>query len=209
MTGGKIGMGAHTVNEGEEAAAQRRQDGNRLDAGYAALRIGLGCYAKSWGMGLGQSWLELACCLWKLTIMRAYSWVSQRSSLLSAKPLNTHRLGRLLPRGKNMKKAVTALSLALLAAGTISATALDRRVVINNTSSYTIMEFYASNTGSESWEEDILGSDILPAGDSVTINIDDGSGYCKYDFLAVFEDGDEVISADNNVCELSEFNFTN
>ncbi|WIY54140.1 hypothetical protein O9Z70_06360 [Devosia sp. YIM 151766] len=108
-----------------------------------------------------------------------------------------------------MKKAVAALSLALLAAGTISASALDRRVVINNTSSYTIMEFYASNTGSESWEEDILDSDILPAGGSVTINIDDGSGYCKYDFLAVFEDGDEVISADNNVCELSEFNFTN
>lgn len=41
------------------------------------------------------------------------------------------------------------------------------------------------------------------------INIDDGSGYCKYDFLAVFDDGDEVVSADNNVCELTEFNFTN
>ena len=71
-----------------------------------------------------------------------------------------------------------------------------------------IIEFYASNTGSRSWEEDILGRDILPSGTSVVINIDDGSGYCKYDFLAVFEDGDEVVSADNNVCELSDFNFT-
>ncbi|MBE0579456.1 hypothetical protein [Devosia sp.] len=67
---------------------------------------------------------------------------------------------------------------------------------------------YASNTGSRSWEEDILGRDILPSGSSVVINIDDGSGYCKYDFLAVFEDGDEVVSNDNNVCELSDFNFT-
>lgn len=108
-----------------------------------------------------------------------------------------------------MKKSVAALTVAVLTAGTISSAALDRRVQINNTSSYDIIEFYASSTGSDSWEEDILGSDILPVGGTVTINIDDGSGYCKYDFLAVFEDGDEVISADNNVCELSEFNFTN
>lgn len=108
-----------------------------------------------------------------------------------------------------MKAISAALAVAILAMGVVQATALDRRVRINNVSSYDIVEFYASNTGSRSWEEDILGRNILPAGSSVMINIDDGSGYCKYDFLAVFEDGDEVISADNNVCELSDFNFTN
>ncbi|MFP9138068.1 hypothetical protein ACLI1C_12895 [Devosia sp. XGJD_8] len=107
-----------------------------------------------------------------------------------------------------MKTLSAAFALAVLAFGVVQAAALDRRVQINNNSSYNIMEFYASNTGSKSWEEDILGKDILPSGSSVMINIDDGSGYCKYDFLAVFEDGDEVISADNNVCELSQFNFT-
>lgn len=100
-----------------------------------------------------------------------------------------------------------ALGAALLAF-TGQASALDRRVQINNQTDYTIVEFYASNTGTESWEEDILGNDVLPAGGSVMINIDDGSGYCKFDFLAVFEDGDEVTSADNNVCELATFNFT-
>lgn len=108
-----------------------------------------------------------------------------------------------------MKKFSAALSLALLVAGVSSAQALDRRVQIVNESSYDIREFYASNTGSKSWEEDILGKHILPAGGTVTINIDDGSGYCKYDFLAVFEDGDQVTSANNNVCELSVFRFTN
>ena len=63
--------------------------------------------------------------------------------------------------------------------------------------------------GTNDWQEDILGSDILPSGSSVVINVDDGTGYCKYDFKAVFEDGDTAISPDNNVCELSEFNFTN
>jgi hypothetical protein len=107
-----------------------------------------------------------------------------------------------------MKALSAVLALAVLAAGAVDAAALDRRVRINNKSSYDIIEFYASNTGSRSWEEDILGRDILPSGSSVVINIDDGSGYCKYDFLAVFEDGDEVVSNDNNVCELSDFNFT-
>lgn len=108
-----------------------------------------------------------------------------------------------------MKKFSSALVLALLAIGVTDAAALDRRVRIVNDSSYDIREFYASNTGSRSWEEDILGRNILPAGSSVVINIDDGSGYCKYDFLAVFEDGDQVTSSDNNVCELTTFRFTN
>jgi hypothetical protein len=107
-----------------------------------------------------------------------------------------------------MKKFSTLIALAMLSATVGTASALDRRVQINNTSSYNIVEFYASNTGTNAWEEDVLGADILPSGSSVMINIDDGSGYCKFDFKAVFEDGDEVISASNNVCELAEFDFT-
>lgn len=111
--------------------------------------------------------------------------------------------------GDIMNKIKSAIVLALLAMGVSSAAALDRRVEIVNESSYDIREFYASNTDSKSWEEDILGRNVLPAGHSVVINIDDGSGYCKYDFKAVFEDGDEVTSSGNNVCELSVFRFTN
>jgi len=107
-----------------------------------------------------------------------------------------------------MKKIVASLALVFLAAGVMNASALDRRVKINNTSSYDIIEFYASNTGTDSWEEDILGEDILPSGQSVMVNIDDGSGYCKFDFLAVFEDGDQVVQPDNNVCEISTFTIT-
>ena len=108
-------------------------------------------------------------------------------------------------------QSAAALSLAatLFALTNSAAMALDRKVQINNQTSYTIVEFYASNTGTSDWQEDILGSDVLPSGSSVMINIDDGTGYCKYDFLAVFDDGDELVSADNNVCELDEFNFTN
>jgi len=104
--------------------------------------------------------------------------------------------------------AALTLATALFALTNSAAMALERKVQINNQTSYTIVEFYASNTGTTDWQEDILGSDVLPSGGSVSINIDDGSGYCKFDFLAVFDDGDQLVSADNNVCELDTFNFT-
>jgi len=106
-------------------------------------------------------------------------------------------------------QTVAALSLAtaLFALTNTAAMALDRRVQINNNTSFTIVEFYASNTGTADWQEDILGSEVLAPGSSAMVNIDDGSGYCKFDFLAVFDDGDNVVSADNNVCELAVFNF--
>ena len=107
-----------------------------------------------------------------------------------------------------MNRTSAGLALVLLAASVSNASALDRRVKINNETSFDIVEFYASNTGTNSWEEDILGRNILPAGGSAMVNIDDGSGYCKFDFMAVFDDGDQVKSTDNNVCELGEFSFT-
>ena len=107
-----------------------------------------------------------------------------------------------------MKFARVALAIALLAVGASTAAGLDRRVTINNYTSYDIVEFYASHRDSKSWEEDILGRNILPAGRSVVINIDDGTGYCVFDFRAVFDDGEELEKYGNNVCELSEFNYT-
>jgi hypothetical protein len=107
-----------------------------------------------------------------------------------------------------MKVAQFVLAAVLFAVGASSVAALDRRVRINNYTSYDIIEFYASHRDATSWQEDILGRDILPAGSSVMINIDDGTGYCVFDFRAVFEDGEVLEKFGNNVCELAEFNYT-
>jgi hypothetical protein len=87
------------------------------------------------------------------------------------------------------------------------AAALDRRVVIVNDTSFDIIEFYGSNTGTNNWEEDILDDDILSAGESVRINFDDGTGYCMYDFRAVFEDGDVLVRERINVCEIGNYRY--
>lgn len=83
----------------------------------------------------------------------------------------------------------------------------DRRVVVINDTSMTLVEFYASNVGTEEWQEDILGEDVLDSGETATINIDDDTGYCRYDFLAIFEDGTEVVNPDVNVCEAESISY--
>jgi hypothetical protein len=87
------------------------------------------------------------------------------------------------------------------------ALALDRRVTIVNNTGFTMTNFYGSNKGTNSWEEDILGQDVLPSGSQVTINFYDNSGYCKFDFKAVFEDGDVLVREDVNVCEIGTFTY--
>lgn len=81
----------------------------------------------------------------------------------------------------------------------------DRRVEVVNASGVPVMEFYASNISRSTWEEDILGNDVLMPGRSVMINIDDGSGACRFDFRAVLRDGRRIEQRDINVCQISRY----
>jgi hypothetical protein len=99
------------------------------------------------------------------------------------------------------------LALAILFSTVTTAAALDRRVKIVNRTGFTIVQFYGSNKGSRSWEEDILGRDVIPSNSSMWINFNDGTGYCKFDFKAVFNDGDEVVSRNINICEIGTYTY--
>ena len=100
------------------------------------------------------------------------------------------------------------IALAAVSASTARADGEDRRVRIINETNHTITHFYGSNVGTDRWEEDILGQDVLPPGKSVVINFDDGTGYCLYDFKAVFEDGDELVRSRIDVCKVSTYRYT-
>ena len=102
-----------------------------------------------------------------------------------------------------MLAAVALVGLAAAPAG-----AQDRHVQIINETRHTIVEFYASNIGRNTWEEDILGDDVLPVGQSININIDDGTDACLYDFKAVFDDGDELVRNRIDVCSIGTYRYT-
>ena len=105
---------------------------------------------------------------------------------------------------------VTALALSACVettgATTISSS-LNRNVIITNATGQTIWRFYGSRTSTSSWEEDILGSSILPNGDSININFDDGTGACMFDFKAEFRDGSAKILNNVNVCTTTRVTF--
>ena len=108
--------------------------------------------------------------------------------------------------GRIAAVAALAAFAGLAAAGAASAD--DRHVDIINHTKHTITHFYASNTGSNDWEEDILGKDELAPGETISIDIDDDTGKCKFDFKAVFSDNTELEKSNINVCEIESYEYT-
>ncbi len=102
-------------------------------------------------------------------------------------------------------KLIACMAIVVAQLTATSVQAADRKVNIVNKSGYTIVQFQGSNVGSNSWEEDILGNDVLEHGQSVSINFDDGSGYCKFDFLVTFEDGDELKEENIDICSIGTY----
>ncbi len=107
-----------------------------------------------------------------------------------------------------MKNYILAASLlGMTIASSASALAADRKVTIKNETGYAIVEFYGSNSGADDWEENILAGQRLNHGESIDVNFDDGTGNCMFDFLAVFEDGDQLTKEDVDVCKIGTFTF--
>jgi hypothetical protein len=105
--------------------------------------------------------------------------------------------------GLSVLVAGTCIAAACLSAD--PAGALDRRVKIINNTSQIMVKFQASNRDSRSWEEDILGQDIIKPGHTVNVNINDGKGYCVFDFRATFRGGQTVVRRGVNVCRVASW----
>lgn len=97
-----------------------------------------------------------------------------------------------------MRVSVALGALSLLVAAPVAA----QEAVFNlvNDTGFGIVEFYGSADGDVSWEENILGGQTLATGTSLSVNFDNGSGVCVYDLRAVFDDGDESVVQDVDVC---------
>ena len=105
---------------------------------------------------------------------------------------------------KSLKLAVIAASTCL---AVTSSYAEDLEFMLKNNSSYVITEFYASPSDVGNWEEDILGADVLGAGDAFSITIADGRSQCEYDLRIVFDDGD-VTEDTTNLCDTGSYTVT-
>jgi len=87
------------------------------------------------------------------------------------------------------KLKIAALAV-LLGCVNAAAVAADYYVEITNNTGYTIMYMYVSPAKSDSWEEDVLGDDVMPDGETRRVNL---TGYksSMFDIRLVDEDGDK------------------
>lgn len=101
--------------------------------------------------------------------------------------------------------AALGFSLAGCVTSTTTYSTANKSVSIVNASGMTITNFYGSNAGTSSWQEDILGTSTLSSGSAININFEDGSGYCTFDFKVVFSDGSVGIENSIDVCTISSY----
>lgn len=83
--------------------------------------------------------------------------------------------------------ASTLVLLVALVAGKVMAA--DYYVDITNDTGYTIMFMYVSPADAQSWEEDVLGSDILPHGQARRVTLRNYNSPI-FDIRLIDEDGD-------------------
>lgn len=80
-------------------------------------------------------------------------------------------------------------------------------VTVRNNTGRTIWRFYGSPTTTNSWEENILGSEVFPAGTARNIDFADGRTSCGYDMRAEFQDGTAIVKNSIDVCTVSSVSF--
>jgi hypothetical protein len=81
----------------------------------------------------------------------------------------------------------------------------DRRIEIINRTNLTIRTVNSTNVGRSDWGVDLLGNAVIPPGRRMVINVEDRSGYCRYDFRAVFSNGRQITRHGVNVCEVGRW----
>ena len=104
-----------------------------------------------------------------------------------------------------MKTVVVASFIAILATSS-SASAQNKKLdfeLVNQTG-LTISEVYVSPSASDDWEEDVLGRDVLPNGQSVNIEFARSETTCSWDLKIVDAEEDAVQWAKLDLCSANQ-----
>lgn len=99
-------------------------------------------------------------------------------------------------------------SALLLTALAVPALAQDVSYQITNSSGLTLMELYSAPAGDGSLaSDDLLAAQVLPSGETGTVNIAGGAETCDRDIRFVFEDGSEMTDT-VNVCDSASYTLS-
>lgn len=105
----------------------------------------------------------------------------------------------------HVRRGVSAAGLGLmLAMPFMSAHAGDQDFVLHNETGVDIQELYVSPSSKSDWEEDILGVDVLPDGDSVEISFSRDEDAELWDLKVTDSAGGSLLWGRLNLLEISE-----
>ena len=102
------------------------------------------------------------------------------------------------------KLIVTLSVLAMIVTATAVARSGKQDFVLHNETGVEIHELYVSPTTTDDWEEDVLGVDTLPAGESVKITFEDREHRAKWDLKVVDSKGNSIEWENLNLIEISD-----
>jgi hypothetical protein len=100
-----------------------------------------------------------------------------------------------------------ALVAVLAAPSTASAQAKQNFSIVNKTG-YTISEVYVSPAKAKSWQEDILGSDVLANAATIEISFSRRERSCLWDLKVVYDDGESAEWDNFNLCQVSRITIS-
>jgi hypothetical protein len=104
-----------------------------------------------------------------------------------------------------LRRGLPAALLALGLAGPALAQSTDPSFRLNNRTGQTIMEVYVSSSQVSSWGQDRLGSNVLPAGQSLMIRLP--TGQCVNDIRVVMAGGRAMERRQINTCAITDYNI--
>ena len=108
-----------------------------------------------------------------------------------------------LTRGNHMNRFKIIAAALVTTAFASPAAAAQQDFVLVNATGYNIEQVYVSPSKAATWEEDVMGQDILENGSRVTINFDRAEDTCRWDMKAVCDDGETAEWQGFNLCEVS------
>jgi hypothetical protein len=108
-----------------------------------------------------------------------------------------------------VKKPFIATSLVFAVALALSsrASAGTQDFTLVNKTGVDIHNLHVSESAKDSWEEDVLGADVLANGDSLEINFD-GKAACMWDMMVKNEEGQGVFWRKLDLCKAQKVTLT-
>lgn len=91
-----------------------------------------------------------------------------------------------------MKKSIlfSAVLLALAAVFSLGLAAEAGNISVVNATGFDLYEIYVSDSGTNDWEDDMLGSEVLSSGQTLQISVN--GSYQSFDLMAVDNEGTSV-----------------